>query len=331
MFRLSIVVPIYNTEKYLVECIESITKQLKSDVQIVLIDDGSTDGSGEICDYYYHKYPNQIKAIHKPNAGLVAARKTGIEGSDGEYIGFVDSDDWVSDKYIETILNVLDKFHVDLITFDYINIKDGDCSQYCQPFKAGYYNAKNIQDDIMPYALFDNRRYFYHYGIAPAIWCKVMKRNILKKIQEKIPEQITIGEDAAIIFPYLGECSGLYHCGECLYYYRYVATSMVRTFKPNYFEKIEIENEYLLSECNRILKDQIEVHYLSMLIKGLKANSKSGKSIVDAYYINKRQLKLWKTKKYRDVRFNGKDKLILFLINNRAAFILTILFRMFRG
>ena len=100
---LSIVVPVYNTEKYLKQCVDSLTSQTLNEIEIILVDDGSTDGSGAICDEYAAK-DSRIKVIHKENGGLGFARNSGLEMAQGEFVGFVDSDDWVDLDFFEKLL-----------------------------------------------------------------------------------------------------------------------------------------------------------------------------------------------------------------------------------
>ncbi len=106
MFRLSIVVPIYNVEKYLVKCLNSVVNQLNELVEVILVDDGTKDNSGKICDEYALRFPN-IKVVHKQNGGLSDARNFGIKASSGEYIAFLDGDDYISDNCIDKILKEL--------------------------------------------------------------------------------------------------------------------------------------------------------------------------------------------------------------------------------
>ncbi|MBQ8322887.1 MAG: glycosyltransferase [Clostridia bacterium] len=104
--KISVIVPVYNTEKYLRRCVDSILKQTYSDLEIILVDDGSTDSSGKICDEYALK-DERIKVIHKPNGGLSSARNAGLDAATGDYIGFVDSDDHIaSDMYMQLIQNI---------------------------------------------------------------------------------------------------------------------------------------------------------------------------------------------------------------------------------
>ena len=98
-YKVSIIVPVYNTIKYLKKCVNSLVAQTYQDVEIILIDDGSTDDSGALCDWFANKYP-QIKVFHKENGGLVSAWKYGVEHSTGEYLCFVDSDDWWNRRWL---------------------------------------------------------------------------------------------------------------------------------------------------------------------------------------------------------------------------------------
>lgn len=117
--RLSIIIPIYNVEKYLIRCLDSLVPQLKHEVEIILIDDSSTDGSWSICQKYDSNYEN-ILAIKQKHKGVAAARNTGVKYSKGDYIGFVDPDDYVGEKYFERILGAINNAHSDIIIFDFI-------------------------------------------------------------------------------------------------------------------------------------------------------------------------------------------------------------------
>lgn len=127
----SIIVPIYNVEKYLKKCIDSLLKQSYSNTEIILIDDGSTDRSPEICDEYMQK-DARIKVVHKINGGLSDARNNGIKISEGKYITFVDSDDYLDEHYIEMLYRVIYESNADIVIS---GIKD-------------YYEGKEIEEDI---------------------------------------------------------------------------------------------------------------------------------------------------------------------------------------
>ncbi|WP_455719406.1 glycosyltransferase family 2 protein [Agathobacter sp.] len=120
---ISVIVPVYNVEKYLEKCIESILHQTYKDFELVLIDDGSSDSSGIICDEYGDR--DNIVIVHKTNGGLADARNRGIEISRGDYITFIDSDDYIRSDYLETLYEVLCKTDVDIVISNFINIHEG--------------------------------------------------------------------------------------------------------------------------------------------------------------------------------------------------------------
>lgn len=121
----TMIVPVYNVEKYLDRCIKTIVNQTWKDYEVILVDDGSTDNSGVMCDDYAIIYPF-IKVIHKENGGLSSARNAGIEVAKGEYVTFVDSDDYISKYYVENLVSALEKSGSDLAVSLFVNVYDGD-------------------------------------------------------------------------------------------------------------------------------------------------------------------------------------------------------------
>ena len=152
MAKISIVVPVYNVEPYLRKCIDSIVHQIFRDIEIIIIDDGSTDGSGEICDEYASK-DERIRVLHKNNKGLSCARNDGIDMSTAPYIMFVDSDDWVEPEFCELPLIVAKGTDADLVLFSYneekkgiltevkIKMKDGELCESNAMYYNVYYSA----------------------------------------------------------------------------------------------------------------------------------------------------------------------------------------------
>ena len=123
--KLSIVVPIYKVEPYLPKCVESLLAQdlREEDYEIILVDDGSPDLCGEICDGYAARYAN-VKAVHRKNGGLSAARNTGIEVAQGEYVQFVDSDDYLEPNVLKTLVDKMDSDKLDILRFNYQNVNE---------------------------------------------------------------------------------------------------------------------------------------------------------------------------------------------------------------
>ena len=123
--KYSIVVSIYNIEKYISKCIESIINQTYTNIELILVDDGSKDSSGSICDSYALK-DNRIKVIHKQNAGLGMARNTGLENATGDYILFIDGDDFIDLKLLETVNKYLSDKKYDIVSYDSVDYYSDD-------------------------------------------------------------------------------------------------------------------------------------------------------------------------------------------------------------
>ena len=171
MKKISVVVPCYNVSKYLKDCVDSIINALVDDMEIILVNDGSTDNTLDICNEYKKKYPNIIKVIDKENGGLSDARNKGIEASKGEYIGFIDSDDTVEKNLYKDLIKKINEINADIIAFGENRIyKD-----HIIRVKSGIdHNCNNKEDvkKIMPF-------------IYPAACNKIYKRELFDKVKFK--------------------------------------------------------------------------------------------------------------------------------------------------
>ena len=145
----SIIVPVYNVEKYLDKCVQSLVRQTYSNLEIILIDDGATDNSGTVCDKWASK-DERVKVIHTENRGLSAARNTGIDNSVGHFLCFVDSDDWIEPNMLEEMYNKAEEFQTDITMCDLKKV--GVESEYTvsQPIREGYYNRSMIESELFP-------------------------------------------------------------------------------------------------------------------------------------------------------------------------------------
>ena len=137
---ISVIVPVYNVEKYLVQCINSILNQTIKNLEIILVDDGSLDNSGKICDEFSKK-DDRIVAIHKENNGLSSARNAGLEIANGNYIGFVDSDDWLDEHMYEILLKLIKENNSDISCCDFFKTADSnDTMPSCDDEVINSYN-----------------------------------------------------------------------------------------------------------------------------------------------------------------------------------------------
>ena len=206
---ISVIVPVYNVENVLHYCIDSILNQTYKDFELILVDDGSTDKSGKICDEYADQ-DSRIRVFHKKNGGVSSARNVGIDNAKGEYICFVDSDDFVSLKYIETLLEIK-KRHQDIdniwCSFRTVDSYNVELSDIVIKQSEMIFNRIHIMD------LHDKR-----LDAGPV--CKLYSYSIIDKFSIRYDETISLGEDLLFNYQYLDCTNGkIILLSEGLYYY----------------------------------------------------------------------------------------------------------------
>lgn len=176
--KVSIIVPIYNMEKYLSKCIESIINQTYQNLEIILVDDGSTDNSGKIADEYAIK-DNRIRVIHKRNAGVSSARNTGIDNATGEYVCFADADDYLMEDYVEYLLELIVKHNADV--------------SLTKEMYTTFYTNQTKEDVVEEYTAEKATIEILIYNIPIGVYCKMFKRDFLGK-NIRFVSNIFIGE-----------------------------------------------------------------------------------------------------------------------------------------
>lgn len=237
MSIISIIVPIYNVEAYLERCIQSLIGQSYSNLEIILVDDGSTDDSLSICQMYAQQ-DSRIKIIHKENGGLASARNTGIKAATGEYIGFVDSDDWVDLDTYQAMRILIQQHHPDVIRFGYQKISDGRTQgQYHLSYDAGLYTddaLRQIQlDTISTESVLDYRK----KKILSAC-TGVYRRRFLDEHQIWfVSEREILNEDYLFVLQSIQSAESLYVSQDELYYYDTRPNSLTTTYRINMYEK----------------------------------------------------------------------------------------------
>lgn len=228
MPQLSVIVPIYNAEKFLMRCVNSILDQKFRDFELILIDDGSSDASPEICDKIM-KNDNRIVVIHQDNAGVAAARNIGIERATGNYIAFVDSDDFIEEEMYFSMINIAEKYNCDVVMCDCIKEYKSESKLYTHNIRPGYYNKKQLESE-----------YFQHLLIMPNIeypatisnWLFIFKSYLCKDCGLRYEEGIRYSED--LLFGarmmYLAK-SFYYMKGQTYYHYNCInSSSATHTF-----------------------------------------------------------------------------------------------------
>lgn len=240
--KLSVIVPIYNSEKYLKQCIDSIVNQIYDNIEIILVDDGSTDFSGKICDMYQN-INKRIQVIHQKNQGCISARWNGVQKSKGDYIGFVDSDDWIALDMYKNLMSIVKENECDIVSMGYTAVcAEGKIEVDDATLFGLYRKGKNLDILLsnMMYDANDGRR-----GIHPSLCSKVIKRKLIMNEFAKVDKNISIGEDAAIFYPCCLEAKSIFVMKEYKYHYRIRYDSMCRSINLNTFSEVYCFYQYM--------------------------------------------------------------------------------------
>ncbi len=226
---LSVIVPVYNVETYLCQCVDSLLAQDLDDYEIILVDDGSTDTSGDICDRYAAAHAH-VHCLHQPNAGLPAARQSGMRASRGRYVTFVDSDDWIAPDMYAKMCGAIRDTGADVVICSHTAVT-ADSEIVCRnDFPPGYYNKERLEHEVYPRMLYSGT--YFRYGIAPNLWNKIFRRELLLNHLFHVPTDVIVGEDALASYSCLLDASSIYFLDESLYYYRSNADSLSRRAVP---------------------------------------------------------------------------------------------------
>ena len=252
--KISVIVPIFRIEKYLPTCIDSLLQQSFLDFELILVDDGSPDNCPKICDDYAN-LDSRIKVIHKKNGGLLSARKEGIENAVGKYISFVDGDDWVDKFYLDTLFKLAEANDSDLVVTGQFREFDGKI-ETIKPKMAGIYNEKELRSLIIPNAIYNGN--FCEHGISTYVWNKLYKRELLYRVLMEVPNEIIMGEDAAITYSYLAISKSLVISRIPLYYYRQRHDSIVKSIEnpKKEFYRLGLLMNFLKQKLSDVLDEQ---------------------------------------------------------------------------
>lgn len=237
----SVVVPIYQIDKYIGICIESLMNQTYRNLEIILVDDGSIDRAPEICDLYAKK-DKRIKVIHKTNGGLVSARKAGLEIATGDYAGYVDGDDWISPGFYEALVNTIIEYDSDVVVAGMSRDLFSASTRINSKIPADNYVGERLTRLKQNMLIYEK---FSRIGITTYVWNKLFKREMLKKYQMKVNNSITIGEDAGVTYPYLMACNKISVIDNYDYHYRQREDSMLKTTTAYSKEVIGLRMLYL--------------------------------------------------------------------------------------
>lgn len=247
----SILIPVYNVEKYLEQCIESVLQQSWKDYEIIITDDGSTDNSGAICDYYGERY-SFIRVYHQENKGLMMTRKQGIQKAEGRYCLFLDSDDYYDSALLERVAECIGRDEPELLIFNkFVTYKNRICRN---SFGNIPYEVISPKETLLRFMSSDQ---------YTSIFTKVIRRELILPHLDEIYVPVSYAEDALQTAYFILLSSKISILNECLYYYRIRQSSLIHQKTPEkLLEILQVkERIYQLIEQKGFLTEENEKGY----------------------------------------------------------------------
>ena len=261
--KISVIVPVYNAAKHLNKCVDSILAQTYNHFELLLVDDGSKDDSGKICDEYAASDP-RVYVFHKANGGVSSARNVGLDHATGEWISFCDSDDWVSEEYLQNLVKYIDD-EVDLV-FSYATIVFQDGSQRRECF-----SERRIPLEKIEIAFLENE---FHGHTSP--WSKLYRRRVIEESKLRFCQDVQIGEDAIFLYDFILYSRYIYITNHTDYFYNFEAenslTKTVNSFSSEMF-------------CYKKISESLNKLFKSRVI----SNPEAIRNIewIDGYYVRR--------------------------------------------
>lgn len=278
---ISVIVPVYNVEGYLQKCIESIVHQTYKNLQILLVDDGSTDQSGEICEKYARS-DNRIEVIHKENEGLESARKAGIALARGEYIGFVDSDDYIDLDYYQELLNDIIENDVDFVNGGYI-VENNGLETVCNQYETGIYELAGKQAEfIRTYILKPDSDLHMGFGVC----FKLFKADLVRSSDAIVPVSQRRAEDKLFVCSSILNSKRIYLDKRAGYHYVMRSNSIthcqhvenIMDYGTLYRRLVDLFDTHGILD---VVRDELAVHFKDLILDMFSQDS--GRMLIPRY------------------------------------------------
>lgn len=335
--HVSVIVPIYNVEKELNRCVDSLLNQTYPYLEIILVDDGSPDQCGRICDDYARR-DERVRVIHKKNAGLGMARNSGLEVASGEFILFVDSDDFVSNTHVEVLLNAITEENADMAITGYIrNFTDGRriARQATQNRKV-FQKDQILQEVLLPIlgakvdASSDVER-------TMSVWTNIYRKTLIDEHHLRfVSEREYVSEDLFFNIHYIMSANVIAVLPECSYFYSENVNSLTNAFRPDRFEKYckmflhetELLKSFGVFECAKlrvyrtlIMKAKKCISMIACSDMGLRKKMQATKEILENKIFND------VLQEYTPHVTEKRQRMQLFLLKHKMAIPLMVFYR----
>lgn len=335
MVTISVIIPVYNADKFLERCINSLLSQTLASCEFIFVNDGSTDASLSILERFQQK-DSRVKLISQENQGVSEARNNGLKIAQGTYIGFVDADDYVEYNFFDTLYQTAEKHHLDITVCNYFSSQDGTAFTSKAPFKEhAVYESDTIKKDILPY--------FISHETINSIWNKLYRTSLIKDNAIIFPKGVALGEDGWFNSLCFAKADKVYFLSYAGYHYIDVSGSATRNIVgKNYFQRIEQEYENDYSHLQNTYLDAsnisvLKAHkYITKVVSLLHEyynpvnaiEIETRKLLVKELLTSKTTIKIFKD--YYKTVFLQKSKyeqILLFAIKYKLPFIISLVIR----
>lgn len=321
---ISIVIPVYNVEQYLDECMASVLNQTYTNLEVVLVDDGSKDRSPAMCDEYAMK-DARVQVVHKENGGPMSACIAGVGVAKGEYLAFMDSDDWIDLTMVEELVKEATGNKKEMICSNYIIEKANQSIKIKQSMKPGVYDRKAIEEELFPVLLGKEER-----RIHGSRCMKLISRDLILGNLKFAELNVSMGEDLYLIFLAVLDAKRIVVVEEGYYYhYRFVESSLVHKYKPHMHEEVGrlydnlqrvIESKVIDAKQRKMFLQELRKEYIFLFFFVLKNELRGPKencsSRIQKYI---KEEKKSKELEQISVEVNGKANKLLYLIWKRPS------------
>lgn len=251
----SFLVPVFNAEDFVRQCVDSLLNQTHRNIEVILVDDGSTDGSGKICDEYAQK-DERVKAVHQANAGVAEARIVAFDHCKGEYVSFVDADDYVDATFVEQLLGKATEKQADIVSCEHYNQKGQQLKHEHHSMK-GLYDREAICKAIGTCLLYDRRT--HANGMAIYLWGKLIRHSLVGKALQQ-GRGLWFAEDQIVLFHTLYHAERLYIMNQPLYFYVQHTQQASKRYDFSIWEsQAECWRRYRQIDADHLLGEQLDM------------------------------------------------------------------------
>ncbi len=298
---ISVLVPVYNTKEYLERCFNSICRQTYENLEIILVDDGSTDGSGMVCDEYA-KNDARIRVVHQENGGLPAARRTGLKVASADYVSFVDSDDWIEPDMIETLWNALDENKADISVGR--QILDKGTTSHVEAERSIVSGC--LDNEEIPHHIIYSDDYS-HKGISPNFWDKLYKKDLITRHQYNLDLNTKYAEDDICVFGALLDSKKVAVSEHPIYHYCRRDDSMTSYADDKYFERItlfygQMKAVFERHSESKLLMQKLNRYMIEFVLRGVNTSFGFGFGNILPFFIPP----------YKTLREVGANRIVLY-------------------